>query len=201
MELEIFYLGRPVGRMTIEQQGLYYRISAECRPQTQAVLRLYLISGLHCRSLGAMLYENGQFRLKTCLSHHLLAPEKLTAAVVGQAHGDGFCPWRGELDGAVVDHALLSEQEGLTLALKETEDFPLLGWLPYCRRTSLDGEDYLTLRLTPDGRPEAQTADSEQAASAELTREEGAYKKKAPEEMQEAYPAADGREDESYLEV
>ena len=56
--------GGPVGQVTVEQQGLYYRISCRCSLTEKAMRRLVVVSGDKREDLGTLVPMEGVFGLE-----------------------------------------------------------------------------------------------------------------------------------------
>ena len=53
--------GGPVGQVTVEQQGLYYRISCRCSLTEKTMRRLVVVSGDKREDLGTLVPMEGVF--------------------------------------------------------------------------------------------------------------------------------------------
>ena len=70
MEYTIFYQGSEIGCVTVEPEGLYYRLSAACAEPGHGVWRLWGCFGADSRCLGVLYPEAGGLKLERRVSRH-----------------------------------------------------------------------------------------------------------------------------------
>ena len=63
MEYTVFDRGAAVGSASAERRGLYWHIAAECRMETERIVRLYAHDGEKNVRLGVLMPEGGALRL------------------------------------------------------------------------------------------------------------------------------------------
>ena len=150
MEYRIFYQGTEAGRITVELEGLYYRLSAACPEPGPGVWRLWGCSGTDSRCLGVLFPGTGGLRLERRVSRHGW-PMLPDCFVLGR-ETEGFRPWRGVLEGQEVPDAMLRESGGaLTFAIFAPPDGPLpfAEYADRMREGELDGRSCLLLEWPP----------------------------------------------------
>ena len=64
MEYTVFDRGAAVGSASAERRGLYWHIAAECRMETDRIVRLYAHDGEKNVRLGVLMPEDGALRLE-----------------------------------------------------------------------------------------------------------------------------------------
>lgn len=65
MEQDILLGGQPIGRATVERDGLYYRFDCRCSLSGEVMYRLTARCGEKTESLGIPVPQNGAFTLRT----------------------------------------------------------------------------------------------------------------------------------------
>ena len=60
---EVFLGDRPVGKLQIIKQGLYYRLICRCRIPEDGIYRLFVVTGKGRENLGVVVPEDGGFVL------------------------------------------------------------------------------------------------------------------------------------------
>ena len=68
MEYTVFDRGAAVGSASAERRGLYWHIAAECRMETERIVRLYAHDGEKRVRLGVLMPEDGALRLERRLA-------------------------------------------------------------------------------------------------------------------------------------
>ena len=141
--------------LTLEREGLYYRLSARSEEPGPGVWRLWACFGTESRLVGVCFPQTGGLHLEKRVSRHSWAilPD---CFVLGREE-EGFRPWRGILEGVEVADAMLREEgaSGQTLAVFAPPEgaVPLAEYISLMREGELDGRPCLLLAL-PDGLPE-----------------------------------------------
>ena len=173
MQLDIFESGSVIGTLKIGQEGLYKSVDAQCSPTREGVLRLYVWQGTQGVCLGVLCPENGAFTLRKRVSEASL-PFAPTAAVVGREDA-GYLPWRGEFDGAQIDHGYLKhtpEQEVLAVPFAEQMEYPFVHRLRQTETETICGELCLVLQAMPEASEEPPDAPENVDAKADDPAEE-----------------------------
>ncbi len=152
MEYTIFYQGSEIGCVTVEPEGLYYRLSAACAEPGPGVWRLWGCFGADSRCLGVLYPEAGGLKLERRVSRHSwpVLPESF---ILGR-EAEGFRPWRGVIEGQELPDAMVrTEGSGsMTLAIFAPPEGPL----PFAERTDqmregkLGGRSCLLLDWPPE---------------------------------------------------
>ena len=125
MEYSIFYQGAEIGSVTVESDGLYYRLSAACAEPGHGVWRLWGCFGTDSRCLGVLFPGTGGLRLERRVSRHGW-PVLPDCFVLGR-EAEGFRPWRGILEGQELPDAMIKTggDGGLTLAIFAPPEGPV----------------------------------------------------------------------------
>ncbi len=147
LEYEIFYQGKQIGQLAIESEGLYYRLSAQCREPGSGVWRLWGCFGLDCQSLGVFSPGAGGLGLEKRVSCRGW-PRLPDCFTLGR-ETEGFRPWRGSLEGSEIPHALLRQNgdgtQSLALFPPAEGPVPLAEYAPQMREGEIDGQPCLLL--------------------------------------------------------
>ena len=115
--MEIYEDGKQIGTLELEENGLYALISCQCEP-SRAVRRVYIAYPYGCKYLGI---PNGQGFFQTRIAKKQL-PNQF-CVVSSTAEKSRWLPWRGEIDGILIETALISENE-IAMPLHEAMKFP-----------------------------------------------------------------------------
>jgi hypothetical protein len=149
LQYAIFYRGNEIGQLSIEPEGLYYRLSAQCREPGPGVWRLWGCFGLECQSLGVFSPGVGGLELEKRVSRHSW-PRLPDCFTLGREI-EGFRPWRGSLEGCEIPHALLRQNEDgtQTLALFPPAEgpVPLAEYVPQMGEGEIAGQPCPFLEL------------------------------------------------------
>lgn len=158
MEYTVFYQGAEVGSAALEPDGLYYRLSAQCREPAHGLWRLWACVGENSRCLGVLFPETGGLKLERRVSRHSW-PILPDCFVLGREEA-GFRPWRGILEGRELPDAMLRENgdgtQTLAIFAPPEGPVPLAEYVSQMREAELAGRPCLLLEL-PDGLPELPT--------------------------------------------
>ena len=147
LEYPIFYHGEKTGRVSVEPDGLYYRLTARCAEPGRGIWRLWGCLGLGSRCLGVCIPAEGGLRLEKRVSRRswLELPEVF---VLGR-EAEGFRPWQGVVEAQTLPDAMLRENSDgtQTLAVFAPPDgpVPLTEYLSQMRESELDGRACLLL--------------------------------------------------------
>lgn len=146
LEYAIFYQGAETGQITVEPEGLYYRLSAQCTEPAPGLWRLWGCFGTDSRCLGVLYPETGGLRLERRVSRHgwPILPD---CFVLGRER-EGFRPWRGILEGQELPDAMCkTEGDSLTLAIFAPPEgpVPFAEYVDQMREGELDGRPCLLL--------------------------------------------------------
>ena len=148
MDDTIYFRGTEAGRVSVEPEGLYYRLSASAAEPGPGVWRLWGCFGAESRCLGVLFPGEGGLRLERRVSMHSWAV--LPDSFVLGRETEGFRPWRGVLEGQEVPDAMLRTEAGsLTLALFAPPEgpVPFAERVDQMREARLDGRDCLVLEI------------------------------------------------------
>lgn len=149
MECTVYERGDPIGRMTAEREGLFWRFHCNVPQKGELVRRIYVLSLWRAEYLGIPAAD-GSLTGRIAAKH---LPSGVTGAVASGIGRGQWLPWRGEVEGvAVEDGCLLREDGGMLLALppEQAARFPI--WLGQMEaRTVLDRE-MLLLPMDVEGR-------------------------------------------------
>ncbi len=163
MEYTIFYQGREIGSLSLETEGLYYRLSAHCTEPGAGVWRLWGCFGAESRCTGVCFPGTGGLRLEKRVSRHSW-PILPDCFVLGREQ-EGFLPWRGILEGQELPDAMLRPKDAgsRTLAIFPPAQgpVPLAEYLSRMREAELDGRACLLLDWPPEELPEQAEAGPE----------------------------------------
>ena len=69
--------GQPVGKVRVEQQGLYYSFSCRCALSGEVIYKLAVTCGEHTENLGVLVPEGRDFALRAKLPAKRLGKGKL----------------------------------------------------------------------------------------------------------------------------
>jgi len=147
MDYVIYAQGTEAGRVSIAPEGLYYRISAQCREPGQGLWRLWGCFGTESRCLGVLAPGAGGLRLERRVSMHSwpVLPESF---VLGR-EAEGFRPWRGSLAGQEIPDAMIRAESGggftLALFVPPEGSVPFAERMDQMREAELDGRECLVL--------------------------------------------------------
>ena len=151
MEYPIFCRGAELGRVSIEPDGLYYRLSARCAEPEHGIWRLWGCRGFAICCLGVCIPGDQGLRLEKRVSRRSW-PDLPEYFVLGRER-EGFLPWQGVAEGQMIQDAMLRENDDgtYTLAIVAPADgpVPLAEYVSQMREAELDGRPCLLLELPP----------------------------------------------------
>lgn len=198
MEYVIFYQGGEAGRLTLETEGLYYRLSAASLEPEPGIWRLWGCFGAQSRPVGVLAPGTGGLRLEKRVSRHSW-PILPDCFVLGRAQED-FRPWRGILDGHEVPDGMLRENAdgSQTLAIFAQAEglLPLAEYVSLMEEGELGGRPCLFLPL-PDGLPELPTEEQETQPEQEDEAQPEQEDEMQPEQEDERQPEREPEEVET----
>ncbi len=149
MEYPIIYQGTEIGQITVEEDGLYYRLSARCAEPDRGIWRLWGCFGLESCCLGVCIPESDGLGLEKRVSRRSWR-ELPTCFVLGR-EAEGFQPWRGTVEEQTVPDAMLRENADSTKTLAifapPEGPVPLAERVSDMREAELDGRHCLLLEL------------------------------------------------------
>lgn len=147
----IYEQSRIAGSFDCESKGLYYEFS--CRMQKGSVLRrLYALSGWDSVYVGIPDERGELFRRVK----RKLFPGEVSCMIASDRGRSQWSPWRGELDGIMVEDAWIRrEGEEILLALPPTEALRFPAWAPYFTSEEIEDQSRMLLRLTAEAKPVA----------------------------------------------
>ncbi len=152
MDCAIFYQGAETGRISIEPDGLYYRLSAACAEPGHGVWRLWGCFGTDSRRLGVLFPETGGLRLERRVSRHSW-PILPDGFVLGRER-EGFRPWRGILEGREIPDAMLRDNadgtQTIAIFAPPEGPVPFAEYIDQMREGELDGRPCLLLDWPPE---------------------------------------------------
>lgn len=147
MDYPISYHGEETGRISVELDGLYYRLSARCEEPGHGIWRLWGCFGFESRCLGVCIPAEGGLCLEKRVSRRSW-PELPEAYVLGR-EADGFLPWQGVVEAQTIPDAMLRDNgDGMrTLAIFAPPEgpIPLAEYVSQMREGELDGRPCLLL--------------------------------------------------------
>ena len=115
--MEIYEDGKQIGTLDVEECGLYTVFSCKCEPSA-AIRRVYLAYPYGAKYLGI---PNRQGVFQTQIASKQL-PEQF-CAVSSKTEKNQWLPWRGEIDGILIETAWISESE-IIMPQHEAMKFP-----------------------------------------------------------------------------
>ena len=149
LQYPIFFQGAEAGQISIEPDGLYYRLSARCAEPERGIWRLWGCSGLAVRCLGVCIPADDGLRLEKRVSRRSWA-ETPQCFVLGR-EAEGFRPWRGVVEEQTVPDAMLRENadgtQTLAIFAPPEGPVPLAERVSEMREGALDERPCLLLEL------------------------------------------------------
>ncbi|MBQ1411460.1 MAG: hypothetical protein IIY94_09310 [Oscillospiraceae bacterium] len=149
MEYPITYHGEETGRISIEPDGLYYRLSARCDDPGHGIWRLWGCFGFESRCLGVCIPVDGGLWLEKRISRRSW-PDLPAFFVLGREH-EGFLPWQGIVEEQLIPDAMLWENadgaRSLAIFTPPEGPVPLAEYVSQMREEELDGRPCLLLEL------------------------------------------------------
>ena len=146
MDCVIYENGNAAGTMSIQSEGLYWRIRCKMRPMS-GLRRVYAIAGLQSVYLGIP-DARGELNLRIAKKN---LPETQMALAVSTPKGE-WLPWRGEIDGVEVELCYCRrETEGICLALPEAELIKFPAWAGEWDRERVYDKEMALLHLDENG--------------------------------------------------
>lgn len=141
--MKVYENGREIGTLQFENDGLYSVITCKVEPSEQ-IRRVYLARPYVSEYLGI---PNRDGAFKTRISRKHLHPD-FCAVATSEPKG-AYLPWRGELDGVLIDNAWISAQE-LLIPADEAMNFP--GW--DLENKEIDKKEMTVIPLNSEGMPQ-----------------------------------------------
>ena len=166
MEYTVFDRGAAVGSASAERRGLYWHIAAECRMETDRIVRLYAHDGEKRVRLGVLMPEGGALRLERRLAADVFsftpqtrvttspdaepaAPERPAEKEAAEAAAEpeqtawaAWEPFSGRILDCPVENARLRRTEDgaeLDMDYEPGREFPLMPLFCFCTLEELDG--------------------------------------------------------------
>ena len=140
--MEIYEDGKIVGSLQLQERGLYILVQCQCEP-CEKIRRVYLAYPYSAKYLGI---ANRQGFFQTQIPKKQF-PDQFYA-VSSTAEKNQWLPWRGEIDGILIESALICESE-IAMPLNEAMKFP--AW--ELGETEVNKTKMALLPLSADGEP------------------------------------------------
>lgn len=179
MEYTVFDCGAAVGIASAEKQGLYWRIRAECRMETESIVRLYAHDGEKSVRLGVLMPENGALRLERRIAADAVSftpqtrittspdaetPEppvekKAAAQAAAEPERTAEAAWElfsGRILDCLVENALLRRTENgaeLSMDYEPGREFTLMPLFCFCTLEEQDGALRWKMKLDENMQP------------------------------------------------
>lgn len=180
MEYTVFDRGAAVGSASAERRGLYWHIAAECRMETERIVRLYAHDGEKNVRLGVLMPEGGALRLERRLAADAFsftpqtrvttspdtepaAPErpaeKEAAEAAAESEQTAWAAWEpfsGRILDCPVENARLRRTEDgaeLDMDYEPGREFPLMPLFCFCTLEELDGALRWRMKLDENMQP------------------------------------------------
>lgn len=176
MEYTVFDRDAAVGSASAERQGLYWRIKAECRMETERIVRLYAHDGKESVRLGVLMPEDGALRLERRLAAAAvsftpqtrittspdaempgpLEEKKAAGAEPETAEQASWETFSGYILDCPVENARLRKTEDgaeLTMDYEPGREFPLMPLFCFCTLEELDGALRWRMKLDENMQP------------------------------------------------
>lgn len=180
MEYTVFDRGAAVGSASAERRGLYWNIAAECRMETERIVRLYAHDGEKNVRLGVLMPEDGALRLERRLAADVFsftpqtrvttspdtepaAPERPAEKEAAEAAAEpeqtawaAWEPFSGRILDCPVENARLRRTEDgaeLDMDYEPGREFPLMPLFCFCTLEELDGALRWRMKLDENMQP------------------------------------------------
>lgn len=180
MEYTVFDRGAAVGSASAERRGLYWHIAAECRMETDRIVRLYAHDGEKRVRLGVLMPEGGALRLERRLAADAFsftpqtrittspdakpaAPERPAEKEAAEAAAEpeqtawaAWEPFSGRILDCPVENARLRRTEDgaeLDMDYEPGREFPLMPLFCFCTLEELDGALRWRMKLDENMQP------------------------------------------------
>ena len=180
MEYTVFDRGAAVGSASAERRGLYWHIAAECRMETERIVRLYAHDGEKNVRLGVLMPEGGALRLERRLAADAFsftpqtrvttspdtepaAPERPAEKEAAEAAAEpeqtawaAWEPFSGRILDCPVENARLRRTEDgaeLDMDYEPGREFPLMPLFCFCTLEELDGALQWRMKLDENMQP------------------------------------------------
>ncbi len=141
--MKVYENGREIGILQLEDDGLYSVITCKVEPSEQ-IRRVYLAWPYASEYLGIPNRE-GVFRTRISRKHL----HSDSCAVATSEPKGAHLPWRGNLEGVLIDSAWIGAQE-LLIPADEAMNFP--GW--DLENKEIDKKEMKVIPLNADGMPQ-----------------------------------------------
>ena len=163
MDETIWYQGKPAGQIRAEQDGLYWKLDAQCEPRGSGILRIYGADRFRSEPFGVPVPGDGGLVLHRRLSRHA-CPHLPEHWLLGR-EAEGFRPWRGSVDGQEIADAMICPGDPADCTLlavpAEPEPVPLAEYVSVMEPRRLADRNYLVLELR-NGLPVLPAPEAEQ---------------------------------------
>ena len=180
MEYTVFDRGAAVGSASAERRGLYWHIAAECRMETERIVRLYAHDGEKNVRLGDLMPEGCALRLERRLAADAFsftpqtrvttspdtepaAPERPAEKEAAEAAAEpeqtawaAWEPFSGRILDCPVENARLRRTEDgaeLDMDYEPGREFPLMPLFCFCTLEELDGALRWRMKLDKNMQP------------------------------------------------
>ena len=180
MEYTVFDRGAAVGSASAERRGLYWHIAAECRMETERIVRRYAHDGEKNVRLGVLMPEGGALRLERRLAADAFsftpqtrvttspdtepaAPERPAEKEAAEAAAEpeqtawaAWEPFSGRILDCPVENARLRRTEDgaeLDMDYELGREFPLMPLFCFCTLEELDGALRWRMKLDENMQP------------------------------------------------
>lgn len=147
MEQSIFEGSREIGTLKCQKSGLFWEFSCKILENREPLCRIYVLNKWKVEYLGIP-NASGELCARLPCRH---LPEGIDGAVASRHPRGSWLPWRGPVDGVMLEEAYLSADGARMLALPPQEALKLPQWAPAMQTELVFGVQMALLPLTPDG--------------------------------------------------
>lgn len=155
--MEIFEENEAVGTLSVEREGLFWKIFCQIEKNREQLRRIFVLSQYEIQYLGIP-GRDGRLTAHIAVKH---LPAGIDGAVAARKPRGEWMPWRGELDGVPVARCWLRKTDGVPeIALPEDEAYKFPAWADVMRTESVYDEPMSVVSLAVlDGLPQTETND------------------------------------------